>query len=226
MQNNNRQFRSFIIWTVAALAVIIALLIVVKLVSDGQPGNSTNSPRSVLPAELAGVKLTDQVRGERSSGVVLIEYSDFQCPACASVAPFLDQLYTDYGGRVAFVYRHFPLPAHQNSVPAALVAEAAGQQGKFWEMADELFTKQNDWSTVADPTDKFTALARSLGLNIEKFSADWKSPALKQKITEASQEARKLNLDHTPTFFLNGREVELKSYDDLKTTIDQALTAQ
>src|SRR5581483_190972 len=78
--------------------------------------------------------------------VTIIEFADFQCPACGQAHPALKQILEEYKGKVTFIYRHFPLPQHQNAILAAKASEAAGEQGKFWEMHDMLYEKQNEWS--------------------------------------------------------------------------------
>ena len=96
----------------------------------------------------SAVSDSDWVKGNRSAPVVLVEYSDFQCPACAASAPLVKQLTEEFGNKIAFVYRHFPLPQHKNAYPAAQAAEAAGKQGKFWEMADLIFANQTKWENL------------------------------------------------------------------------------
>ena len=168
------------------------------------PTGSSPSTNSNMPA------VTDvdwQIKAEGST-VTLVEYADFQCPACGAYHPLVKQLQADYAGKVNFVFRHFPLSIHPNAVPAALAAEAAGAQGKFFEMSDLIFTRQEAWSGSSKPDDMFVAYATELGLDVEKFKTDMTSTELKQKIVDSFKGGQKAKVTGTPTFFLNGAKLE------------------
>ena len=156
-------------------------------------------------AEIAGKKA--HVLG--SGTVSVVEFSDFQCPACLSVQEPLKQILKKYEGKVELVYRHFPLTSiHKNAQLAAQVAEAAGLQGKFFEMHDVLFAKQTEWEKLGDPMEAFTAYAMLLQLEMTKFEADVTSQAVKDLVNADSLDATRYRLSGTPTFFVNGVKTE------------------
>ena len=144
-----------------------------------------------------------------SGTVTLVEFSDFQCPACGAYYAPVKQLVNDFKSDIVFVYRNFPLTnTHKNAQPAARAAEAAGLQGKYWEMHDMLFETQNDWSSSDSAQDIFVGYAKSLGLNVDQFTKDIDSDTVKNKIQSDVNDAGTLGISGTPTFFLNGVKLE------------------
>lgn len=155
------------------------------------------------------------VLGNASSAVRFIEYSDFQCPACYAYQPLLKQVIAEYGDRVAFIFRHYPLiQIHQNADLAARVSEAAGKQGKFWEMHDKLFDQQKAWSTLLSPLKMFESYAGELGLDLELFSADVDSDAVRKEVANDYQRGARVGASGTPTFVLNG--VKMQNPDSIE----------
>jgi len=167
------------------------------------------------------ISLDDWVKGNRDAKIVLIEYSDFQCPACGFYFHLLKKLEEEFGENIAIVYRHFPLSSiHPNAKFAAYAAEAAGKQGKFWEMHDLIFINQSEWSDKKNVYEIFIRYAQSLNLNIDQFKKDFSSKEIKQKIENSYKNALKLGLDSTPTFFLNGKKIaNPRNYEDFKNLI-------
>jgi protein-disulfide isomerase len=157
---------------------------------------------------------TDWKKGDIASSTVLIEYSDFQCPACAAYYPILKQLEKEHGDRFAFGYRHFPLSQHQQAKPAAYAAEAAGKQGKFWEMHDMIFERQSAWAGKRNADDIFLGYARTLNLDIDQFEQDRKSKETREKVDADYASGIANKVQATPTFFLNGIRIQPRSYDD------------
>lgn len=146
--------------------------------------------------------------------VVVVEFSDFQCPACASVSAPLKQILAKYEGRVSFVYRHFPLTSiHANAVSAAYAAEAAHNQGKFFEYGDILFAQQTEWGKLDDPTESYLKYANDLGLDAAQFMADMQSDDVKARVSEDMVYASRQALTGTPTFFVNGVKTEFGQLD-------------
>ena len=132
-----------ILWSVIVLVVIGSVFGIIKLASKSQtPGSGSDT----LALTISAINDNENVKGNKNATTTLIEYSDFQCPACGSYYPILKKVAEDMGAQVRFAYRHFPLPQHKNAKLAATVAEAAGKQGKFWEMHDLIFQNQSDWS--------------------------------------------------------------------------------
>ncbi|MBI2063796.1 MAG: thioredoxin domain-containing protein [Candidatus Yanofskybacteria bacterium] len=172
------------------------------------------SPQSQSAVLLDAVSSSDWVTGNQESSVILIEYSDFQCPACGAYYPLVNKLIKEQGENFKFVYRHFPLQQHPNAKPAAYAAEAAGKQGKFWEMEAMIFENQNNWSGSKNADDIFRGYAGSLGLNLEQFDADRKSEEAKNKVDADSQSGVRAGVNATPTFFLNGKKIQPRGYDE------------
>jgi protein-disulfide isomerase len=169
----------------------------------------------------------DWVKGRSSSGTVLIEYSDFQCPACAAYHPLLHQLVEELGDRIQFVYRHFPLQRHLNAELAARAAEAAGRQGRFWEMHDLIFEGQIQWADQRNPEETFVGYAKKLGLDIEKFRADLNSREVKDAVEEDRLSGDRAGVNGTPTFFLNGVKINNpQSYDAFKEILLQSVQSR
>lgn len=166
----------------------------------------------------------DHVKGVRDAKTILIEYSDFQCPACAAYQPMVKQIAQDFEGKVAIAYRHFPLQQHKHARIAAYAAEAADKQNKFWEMHDMIFETQKEWSSQSDARDIFIGYAEKLELDRAQFVADIDSEGIAKKVNEQYNSGIKVKVDGTPMFFLNGKKLATpRSYDDFKTMIEEAL---
>ncbi len=186
-------------WVIVAIVAIVGLLLIL---GGGGP--------KIEPAfELNALHPLDRIKGNPSGDIVLLEYSDFQCPACRSYYPILRQVVEQFGDRVTFVYRHFPLSSiHPNADFAARAAEAAGMQGKFWEMHDLLFEKQAEWSSQSDVETIFSNYATLLGIDVEKFKIDWRSDGVKNLVNAQKQHAIKSGFQGTPTFLIDGKVIE------------------
>ena len=166
---------------------------------------------------------TDWVKGNREASVVLIEYSDLQCPACAAYAPIVNRITEEFSDRIAFVYRHFPLPQHQNAELASRATEAAGKQGKFWEMVDQIFANQNTWANERNAQEVFRAYAQSIGLDVAQFENDRNSREIKNKIENDYLSGIQSRINSTPTFFLNGEKIQPQNYEEFRNLILQKL---
>jgi protein-disulfide isomerase len=169
-----------------------------------------------------GVEILRYVKENTEAPVKLVEYSDFQCPACASFQPVLEEVMNKYGDNLSFEYKHFPLPMHPLAIPAAMAAEAAGQQGKFFEFHDLLFANQETWANSATPNTFFLQYAEQLGLDTQQFRRQMKSSILRDKIRNGILEGQDLKIDHTPSFFLNGKLMDFQTYQEF---IDQVAFA-
>ncbi len=200
------------------LFITIALLVGGVFLLSRSSGSSQNTG-SVLQIDYSkGQKI-----GSDSAKIKLVEFSDFQCPACLAVLPFVNKIKADYPDQVQIIYRHFPLPQHQFGREAAKIAEAAGQQGKFWEMHDKLFETQNEWSGLSDVKPFFLDLAKQLGLDENKVQQTRDDEAIQAGITDDIAEGQRLGVNATPTFFLNGRKLNLRNFSDLNTGIENEL---
>ena len=173
------------------------------------------------------VQADEHIRGNAQASVVLVEYGDFECPACKSYVPMLEQLKQEFGDRVAFVYRHFPLRSiHPNANSAAQAAEAAALQGKFWEMHDMLFEKQEEWAKNQNPEELFEEYAALLELDLEQFREAMRSDEVRDRVEDDFQSAVRHGLSSTPTFFLDGVSIastDIRGYQAFRSLIEQAL---
>ena len=171
----------------------------------------------------APVSSADHVEGPANAPVTIIEYSDFQCPACEMYYPVVEKLMTDNPTLVRLVYRHFPLPQHANARLAAAASEAAASQGRFWEMYRLLFSKHAEWTEVTDPHAIFGGYAKSIGLDMAAFKAALDASSTAQVVESDLQEGEKLGIDSTPTFFVNGAAItNPQSYEAFKALVEKA----
>ncbi len=153
-------------------------------------------------------------RGNKEAEHFLVEFSDFQCPACKAFKPVVDQLISQYVDKLSFTYRHFPLDQHPAALPAAIAAEAAAKQGKFWEMYDLLFENQE---TLSEET--VIKLAENLPLNMDQYRTD--SAAAKEEVLQDRSYGLQIGINSTPTFYLDGKKLILNNPADLKIAVDK-----
>ena len=165
------------------------------------------------------------VRGNPDAPVTLEEFGDFQCPPCGQFAAFVEELLKEYDSRVRVVFRNFPLPAHEHAREAALAAEAAGFQGKFWEMHDTLYREQLAWSKAPNTRELFESYAGTLGLDLEQFKKDMESDKARERVDSDHALADFLGVKVTPTVFINNRPVDpqQKNPEGVRAAINAAL---
>jgi protein-disulfide isomerase len=198
--------------------VIVLILIVWGLIAS--MNKQVAAPVLSTPAPVSSA---DHVRGPANAPVTVVEYSDFQCPACEAYYPLIEQLIAGASTTMRLVYRHFPLPQHPNAALAAQASEAASMQGKFWEMYGLLFQDHIEWTDVSDPHQVFEGYAVRLGLNADKFKSDMDGAAVKGIIESQLTEGQSIGIDYTPTFFVNGKVIaNPQSYEAFKAIIDAA----
>lgn len=197
------------------------VLVVLAMIWMGNRQDHANDPQKLEVA----VSDQDWFEGGKDASVVLVEYSDFQCPACGAYYPIVKGLHDAYGDKLKIVYRNYPLTeVHPNAQIGAQAAEAAGLQGKFFEYHDMLFLNQKAWSLEEDPTGTLTGYAKTLGLDEAKFTSDLTSDAVKKSVKEDLDGGTKSNIQGTPTFFINGFKIENPNgLEPFKTLIDNAL---
>jgi protein-disulfide isomerase len=162
---------------------------------------------------------TNHVEGKGTKKVTLVEYGDYQCPICGAYYQPLKDVYAKYSNDIYFQFRNLPLISiHQNAFAGARAAEAAGMQNKYWEMHDMLYENQNSWSTSNNPLSIFQSYAKSLGLNVEQFKADYSSGKVNDAINADLTAFKKTGKQQaTPTFFLDGQYLDNSSLSDPKT---------
>jgi protein-disulfide isomerase len=217
----NRYLPFFIVGTIALVTLASGTMLyrAKRLPALAIPENSTTSA-------MGGTEMV-HVRGRPDAPVTLVEFGDFQCPPCANLSEPINQLERDYGARLRFVFRHLPLANHQHAREAALASEAAGLQGRFWEMHDLLYREQSVWSTAQDARVLFKAYAGTLGLNIDRFKKDIESEQAKARVESDEQRAVALGVRTTPAIFVNNHQVS-SSYlnpTGLRGSVDAALRA-
>jgi protein-disulfide isomerase len=173
------------------------------------------------PAAVYRVELGDaQTIGPDTALVTIVTFSDFQCPYCKRVAPTLDALRKEYGGELRYAFKHNALAPHKLARPAAIAAEAAGEQGKFWEMHDKLFENQHDLNAT-----NFVAWARELGLDVKRFERDLASTTLADRVDRHQRQATDLGARGTPAFFINGRYLSgAQPIESFRSLVDEEKT--
>ena len=156
-----------------------------------------------------------------SAKLTIVEFGDFQCPACKAAHPGLKQAIGDFPGQVNFVFRHYPLPQHQNAIAGAKAVEAANMQGKVWQMRDALYDNLEEWGESKDPLEFFKKYATELGMNPEKLIADMNDPKIKDKINRDISDGNAAGVNSTPTLFFNNELYKGGvGYTDLKSEIE------
>lgn len=213
--------------------IILALLfigvigfVIYALISPEKPASQTgaNSNRPKVSADVA--KLSDgNFLGPNDAKVVVVEFGDYQCPACRSYHPVLkNDILPRFDGKIKFVFLNFPLPVHKNAQAAAQAAEAAALQGKFWQMHDLLYEKQDEWANQKDPIKKFEDYARQIGLDLGRYQQDYASQKVADIINNQAALGDAFNIQGTPAFFVNGTQVNNSGgSDSLKQAIEKAL---
>lgn len=161
-------------------------------------------------------------KGSPSAPVTIEEFADFQCPTCASMHPKVQELQAAFGNRVKIVFRQFPLEGHRWSYDAACAAEAAGMQGKFWEMQNLIFTNQQSWSNSSDARKVFADYAKTLGLDVQKFGDDMIGMAAKSRVDADLQRGRAVSVSSTPSFYINNQPLG-NNLNFLRQTVEAEL---
>lgn len=204
-------------WIAFAAVAVLLLGGLVFFSSQNRVNVDDVDTNVVLSASEDSGNIADHTIGNTESKVVFIEYGDYQCPGCASANPRVKELVEKYQDHLVFVYRHLPLTSiHPHARAAATAAEAAGLQGKYWEMHHKLFDNQNAWSSAsaAERTDIFRSYAREIDLDLDRFDTDLQSGDITKKINFNLALAKKINATSTPTFVLNGETVSQDIWGD------------
>lgn len=209
------------IWWIGFVALCAGLLF--ALWAAGRSTRPATPGAAVSQTEFAFTEL-DNIKGPADARVTLVEFSDFDCPACQAYSPVVDALADAYPADLRVVYKHFPLrQIHPRSESAARAAQAAGLQGKFFEYAARLFENPDDWSQKLGNS-VYIGYARDLGLDTARFEADIESDVIKNKVRDDERLALSLGVNATPTFFVNGRKIiNPRSLEEFKTVIDAAI---
>lgn len=202
--------KTWIIFGVICVAIFGGLIYISKKDQVSIDFNKVDV-KAVQAASPENGNIADHVAGSPDSKVRIVEYGDLQCPACGGAHPGLKKIIEDYGDKIGFVFRNFPLTSiHPNALAASTAVEAAGLQGKYWEMNNLLYETQTSWSNLSpdDRTSKFSTLAGQIGLNADKFKADLSSANISKKISYDQALGRKQNVTGTPSIFVNGEKLK------------------
>lgn len=216
-------------WSIFAVAVVGILAGLVYL-SQRESIDVTAVDHTKIQTETnEQVAIKDHVFGNPDADVVLVEYGDFQCPGCANFHRNFEPLMEDYEDSVAFVFRNFPLTSiHPNARAAAATVEAAGLQGKYWDMWNLVFAQQNEWSGLNgnQRDSQFREYAANLKLDLEQFNEDISSTKISQKINYDQAIGKANDVTGTPALYLNGDELATDKYnstDTIRATLDKAI---
>lgn len=171
--------------------------------------------------------LSNHTFGNNTKKVTLVEYGDFQCPACAAYYPLVKQVTEKYKNEISFQFRNFPLSQHQNARAASRAAEAADKQGKYWEMHDLLYEQQKSWETSTNVVPIFEGYATQLNLKLDQFKTDYSSSSVNDVINADMNEGQRLGITSTPTFYLQSKKLDPapQNLEDYYKIIDQAIKA-
>lgn len=207
--------------TAVPLVIIVLVLVGVVggawwLYSQSKATGNTNVNNSTANAARTPQKVTNappgatppNMLGSPTASVTVEEFADFQCPTCGSTHPIMKEIQSTYGSKIRFVFREFPLTMHEKAYDAAVAAEAAGMQGKFWAMQDQLFTNQQTWaSPSADHRQIWSEYAQKIGLNVQQWQNDVSGIAAKSRVDQDMQRGKGMNVSSTPSVYVNGELV-------------------
>lgn len=202
------------------LAIIAALIMLIAVITIFSGDSKAPTSSSAKP--------TSHIEGAGTKKVTLVEYGDFQCPFCAQYHATLEQVAETYGDDISFQFRHFPLTnIHQNAFAASRAAEAAGLQGKFFDMYDIIYQNQAAWSETNAPQATFEGYAQRINLDVAKFKTDYASAKVNDAILADMAAGNKAKVQSTPTFFLNGKQIQVNnSLEAFKQAIDSEIAKQ
>lgn len=205
--------------TVSAIVAIGAIAITAAMMNrpDPAPVGADGVPETVA----ADSHYLDEVGDDAPT---VVEFLDFECEACGAYFPYVEQLREEYGDRVSFVVRYFPISSHYNAERAARAVQAAAGQGKFEQMYQRMYQTQSTWAEQRVPMDEtFRGFAVDLGLDMTAWDAAYQDPATLDRINADVADGQTLGVQGTPTFFVNGARLQPRSYQDMTDALDAAL---
>ena len=210
--------------TTETKAIIIVTIACVALLFGGAWLYQKNAPKDVLTEHQEALVREDSMkRVATSSKLTVVEFGDYQCPACGYIEPSIEELRKTYKDRVTFVFRDFPLSMHKNAFKAAVMTYIANEQGKYWEMHDKIYASQSEWENAADPSDLFIGYAQALGLKTEGMKEKLASDIYKDRINKDIADGDLLGVNSTPTFFVGNTIIRTADYKTIKKAIDEQL---
>ncbi|MEK7450763.1 MAG: thioredoxin domain-containing protein [Patescibacteria group bacterium] len=211
------QLGKIVIWVGVVVIITASIWGLISLVNSSSPASSISN--------LPPVSKDDIVTGPKDAKVTLVEYADFQCPACAAYHPLVKQLLSEFPKDIYFVYRFFPLTnIHQNALLSSQAGFAANLQGKFWQMHDMIYENQKSWAAEGNAMDIFVNYATKISLDVDKFKKDINSDTTKKFVNDELNQAIGIGVNSTPTFFLNGKQIQNpNSYDEFKKLVQNQI---
>ncbi|HOW00469.1 MAG TPA: thioredoxin domain-containing protein [Rhodoglobus sp.] len=203
------------------ILIVLAFITVAIIQAQNRPQAIPDPTTGLAPTVREDShRLTDP----ESSTVTFVEFLDFECEACGAAFPYVEQLRAEYGDRVTFVMRYFPLPSHFNSTNAAVAAEAAARQSQLEAMYQKLFESQSEWGEKQDSqAPLFRTYAEELGLVMGQYDADIADPSTLERVKSDFDDGVALGVASTPTMYVNDVLVELTSFEDIRTAVENAL---
>lgn len=234
MAQNQPSQKSYLPFIIIAAVLVVAVAAgwwMWRSAQERQVASSSNASGADVASSAALAPATTganppHAKGNDRAAVTIEEFADLQCPLCATMHVELQKIVGEYDSRIRLVFRHYPLgKLHQNAPVAALAAEAAAQQGKFWEMLDHLYRNQQAWSAEPDARLTFYNYARSLNLDADRFMRDMRNPEALRRVQADSRRGNALGVTGTPTLYLNGRQLTVNesTATGLRVEIDKAL---
>lgn len=236
MKNNTGQANKATMWFIVGFIVLVTAAAIIAGAYSSGTASSNNASSTFVATVAPAITSADWTEGNPNAKVSLIEYGDFECPACGEYYPLMQQLVQNYSSTVQFVFRNFPLYSiHPFAGIGAQAAEAAGLEGgaaKYWAMHNLLYTKQNEWSTNSALTPQqvlsqyLDGYAQSIGLNVNLFNADINATSVVDKIQADVAGGNAAQIDHTPTFFVNLKQIpNPTSLADFQSVLNAALAS-
>lgn len=205
-----------ITWIVIGAICLIGLGGLIAFTKQGEPNVDNIDPNTIVQSENGSIG--DRTTGKAGAKVIVFEYADYQCPGCGAAFSTIKSIQETYKDKVTFVFRNFPLTSiHPNALAASSVAEAAGQQGKFWEMHDLLFSQRDAWVNLTGDQrgSVFVGYAKQLDLDVDKFTADQGGKIVSEKISRDRALGGKVGVDSTPSLFIGSTKVDATTVDEV-----------
>ena len=237
MANNSSGYNRTTAWFIVGFIVVVtAAVIIAGALSSNSGGTAATNSDGFVSSTAPAITSSDHVIGNPNAKVTLIEYGDFECPACGDYESIVQQIINNDSSSLLFVFRNYPLTSiHPFAMVGSEAAEAAGVLGgpsKYWEMHNLLYTKQTEWSTNGNLTPAqvvsqyLNGYAQSIGLDVAQFDAAMNSKQVSDKIQSDITGGNQAQLNHTPTFFVNLQQIpNPTSASNFENAISQAISA-
>ncbi|RII95588.1 disulfide bond formation protein DsbA [Clavibacter michiganensis] len=215
---------------IAAVIVIVAIVgVLIAVIASNS--TRTDTPQAMTADPTVAPSTAELVREDTryldevgEDAITVVEFLDFECEACAAMYPYVEQMREKYAGQINVAVRYFPIPSHRNSQNAAVAVEAAAQQGQMQAMYSRMYETQAEWGEKQTPEiERFRGFAEEIGLDMAKFEAAVTDPATLERVISDRAEGTALGVTGTPTFFVDGKMLELTAFEDLDLAVQSAL---